>query len=87
MKPTIYQAVLPTILYLINNITLHKDLNGFDCRSLTLSQKNFEHKLLELTVKLSTNTLIEHESRTLNQQMTETLKEHMGVAEYFKAIG
>jgi hypothetical protein len=42
---------------------------------------------MELAVKLTGNPLIAFESKTLAEQVTEVLKEAMGVAEYFRAVG
>lgn len=51
------------------------------------AEANFQEKLLELSVKLTGNPLINFESKTLAEQVTEVLKEVMGVAEYFRAVG
>lgn len=42
---------------------------------------------MELTVKLGENPLISHESKMLVNETTDILKQKMGVAEYFKAVG
>ena len=38
-------------------------------------------------MKLTSNPLITFESKTLAEQVTEVLKDVMGVAEYFRAVG
>lgn len=79
--------MLPIILSLLNDIILSRDINGYDCLEASFDQPNFKEKLMELTLKLASNDLIPYESKSLVQRSAEILKERLGVAEYFKAVG
>jgi len=61
-------------------------MGGFNCRSIAFVEPNFKSKLLELTLKLSGNDLIEHESKSLVQFTSQILKDELRVNEYFKAV-
>jgi hypothetical protein len=74
-------------MHLINHLTLLKETADLDFRATMFAEPNFQEKLLELSIKLSSNSLITFESKSLVEETTEILKELMGVGEYFRAVG
>ena len=55
LRPKEYQAVLPGILRLIHTVLLSAHL-----LPAALSLANLPSKLIEMTVKLTSNTLVDH---------------------------
>lgn len=51
---------------------------------MILGNNHYLRKLIEITCRVSRNELIKTDSKYKNEQTIEAIKEHVGVAEYYR---